>query len=106
MIVGDQIGWTLATNILASFISVALIGYILHSKLTFQENVSLPRFLRYAFAMSVNIPLAFLITLFWRDFAGLEMIFASPIATVCMVVINYFLSHWAIAKPNESKFVK
>lgn len=106
MIAGDRIGWTLATDIIVSFIFVALTGYILHSMLTFREGVSLSRFLRYAFAMSANIPMAFLATLFWRKFAGLDMIFASPIATACMVIMNYFLSQWAIATPKKSDVVK
>lgn len=96
MIGGDAIGWPYLASILLSFCVVAATGYVLHSLLTFREPIETRRFLRYAAAMSANIPLAFIALWIWHDFAGLAMIWASPIATLCMIAVNFVLSRWAI----------
>jgi len=96
MIGGDRIGWPYFASILLSFTLSAITGYILHSHATFGEPVSMRRFLRYAFAMTANIPLAFVAIWIWHDVSGLAMIWASPIATICMVAVNFLLSRWAI----------
>lgn len=99
MIGGDMLGWPYAGSILLSFCLSALTGYVLHSLLTFREPMSLSRGLRYAFAMTANIPLAFVAIWFWHDILGLAMIWASPIATLCMIAVNFVLSRWAILSP-------
>ena len=96
MIGGDRVGWPYFASILVSFTLSATTGYILHSIATFGEPLSMRRFLRYAFAMTTNIPLAFVAIWVWHDFAGLAMVWASPIATICMVAVNFLLSRWAI----------
>ena len=96
LIVGDRIGWVLSLSILVSFCLSAMTGYVLHSLLTFHEPMQIARFLRYAMTMSMNIPLAFATIWFWHAAIGLDMLWASPIATICMIGVNYFLSRWAI----------
>jgi putative flippase GtrA len=96
MIGGDWLGWPYIGSIFVSFSLSAVTGYILHSLATFGEPVSIRRFMRYAIAMTVNIPLAFVAIWIWHDLAGLAMLWASPIATVCMIAVNFLLSRWAI----------
>lgn len=96
MIGGDWLGWPYFGSILVSFSLSAVTGYILHSLVTFGEPISMRRFMRYAMAMMANIPIAFVAIWVWHDLAGLAMLWASPIATVCMVVVNFLLSRWAI----------
>jgi putative flippase GtrA len=96
MIGGDRLGWPFWGSILVSFCLSAVTGYILHSRATFGEPISLLRFQRYAIAMAANIPLVFIVIWVWHDLAGLAMVWASPIATICMIAVNFLLSRWAI----------
>lgn len=96
MIFGDQAGWLLIVTIMTSFCLVSFVGYLLHSMLTFHEPLRPMLLVRYTTAMSANIPLAFVTVTFWRDVVGFPMIWASPIATICMLAVNYLLSRWAI----------
>lgn len=101
MILGDRAGWGLPASITASFCLVAITGYTLHSLFTFREPLRPERFARYVLAVSANIPLAFVTVWAWHDLVGLEMIWASPLATACMVGVNYMLSRWAILSPTD-----
>lgn len=104
MIGGDKFGWPYLASILVSFALSATIGYVLHSIATFGEAISMQRFLRYAIAMSANIPLAFIAIWIWHDLFGLAMVWASPVATICMIAINYVLSRWAI-RPHSTRII-
>lgn len=96
MVVADNRGVPLWLAVLISFGLVASTGYTLHGLFTFRQRLALSAFARYAIAMAANLPLAFATTWIWHDLLGLAMILAAPIATVCMVVFNFFLSRWAI----------
>ncbi|OHD01311.1 MAG: hypothetical protein A2885_20210 [Sphingopyxis sp. RIFCSPHIGHO2_01_FULL_65_24] len=101
LILGDQIGWVLPLSILVSFCLSAITGYVLHSLFTFREPMHASNFFRYAVAMSANIPLALVAVWFWHVAVGLEMIWASPIATICMLGVNFILSRWAILSKSK-----
>ena len=104
MIGGDKLGWPYLVSILVSFGLSAATGYVLHSFATFGEPVSMQRFLRYALAMTANIPLVFIAIWIWHDLVGLAMFWASPIATICMIAVNFFLSRWAI-RPQSTRMI-
>ena len=95
MIVADSMGANLLVAVLASFCIVVVIGYILHTRFTFDGNLGWRGFARYVVAMSLNIPLALLTTGFWREL-GLPMVFAAPLSTAMMMVFNYIFSRWAV----------
>ncbi len=80
-----------------SFVVVSVVGYGLHSRLTFREALSLRRYGRYALAMSTNTPLALGVTWALRGPAGLPMVWAAPLASCLMTGANFLLSRWAIA---------
>ena len=96
MIMADRAGVPLLAAVLLSFSLVALTGYALHSRLTFREPMRLRALLRYGLAMSANVPMAFLITWVWHVLLGTRMVWAAPLASACMVVLNFVLSRWAV----------
>jgi len=107
MILADRAGAPLIASVVLSFLLVALLGYVLHSLLTFREalgreKLGLMRFGRYALAMSTNIPLAFATTWVWHGPVGLPMHWAAPIASGCMLAVNFVLSRWAIVMPGKT----
>ncbi len=97
LIAADRAGAPLIAGVLLSFALVALTGYALHSRLTFRRQMGMRAFLRYALAMSANVPLAFGTTWVWHVPLGLPMIWAAPLASGCMLAFNFALSRWAIA---------
>ena len=86
----------LVVGFAVSFVLVSMVGYLLHSRYTFREALSLRRYGRYALAMSTNTPLAFAVTWLLKAPLGLPMVWAAPIASGGMVVANFLLSRWAI----------
>lgn len=96
MISTDYLGVPLWLSVLLSFGVVASSGYVLHGLFTFRRSLSVGAFGRYALAMSANVPLAFVTTWFWHDRIHLDMTEASPLASACLLVLNFALSRWAI----------
>ena len=101
LIVGDRIGWELPQSILVSFCLSAITGYVLHSLLTFREPMHIASFGRYLVAVSGNIPLGYVAIWFWHVAIGMDMMWASPISTLCMVGVNFLLSRWAILSKRK-----
>ena len=93
-------GIPLWLTILMSFGTVASAGYVLHAIVTWRQPLSLGRFARYAMAMSANVPLAYVTTWFWYAALGLPMPLAAPIASGCMLALNFTLGRWAIVTPH------
>lgn len=102
LIIADQAGAPLILSIAASFCVVAVAGYLLHSWLTFGEALALASFWRYLLAMSINLPMAFVTTWLWRDLVQLPMIYAAPLATLCLVFLNFLTSRWAITASRRT----
>lgn len=100
LIIGDRLNVPLWLSVLISFCLVASVGYVLHGLFTFRQALALRLFARYVLAMSANIPLAFITTWFWHDFAELRMTLAAPIASACMLAMNFALGRWAIIAPS------
>lgn len=101
MIGTDAAGLPLALSVLASFSTVALLGYFLHSRFTFGEGLSWAGLSRYGLAMSLNIPISFVIVWIWKSVLALPMWIASPAATICTLTINYAISRKAIVTPRK-----
>jgi len=92
----DRLGVHYVFASLVSFVVVLSTGYLLHCSFTFTADRSLGSFLRYGGAMAANLPLSILGLFLFHDIAHLPMVIASPVATVALFVVNYFLSAWAI----------
>jgi putative flippase GtrA len=103
----DRVGVHYAIASVVSFFVVAASGYLLHCAITFHTPPALKSFLRYLGAMAFNLPLSIVALFLLHDVAGLPIVIATPLATVALFVINYFLSAWAIiggqAKIGEVK---
>jgi 2-polyprenyl-3-methyl-5-hydroxy-6-metoxy-1,4-benzoquinol methylase/putative flippase GtrA len=97
IIAANGAGAPLLAGVLLSFAVVALSGYALHSRLTFREPMRLRGLLQYGLAMSANVPLAFATTWVWHTRVGMPMIWAAPLASACMVAVNFVLTRWAVA---------
>lgn len=95
----DAAGFPLVLSMLTSFIIVALLGYVMHSWISFRRPLSLQRLHRYVSAMSAGAAVAFIITWICRDGMGLSMVIAAPLASGLMLVVNFLLSRWAIIVP-------
>ena len=101
IILADAAGIALWLAVLLSFCVVAGTGYVLHSVFTFRRPLAAAAFVRYVIAMIANIPLAFFTIWFWHQQVGLPMVFASPLASVCMLGLNFLLGRWAIVTPSR-----
>ena len=99
LISANGVGIPLWLAVLMSFAAVASAGYLLHAIFTFRQPLSMRRLVRYTVAMSANIPLAYVTTWFWYAAISLPMPIAAPIASVCMLALNFTLGRWAIAAP-------
>lgn len=100
MIVTDSLGMMLVLSVLSSFLLANTTAYVLHSLITFRKEVSVAGWLRYLFAMLANIPLTWAVTWIWADAVGLPMYWAAPIASVCMIIINYLLARLTIGRSS------
>jgi putative flippase GtrA len=105
----DRVGVHYAFASIVSFFVVAATGFLLHCAITFRTRATLRSFVRYLGAMAFNLPLSIAALFLFHDVAKLPMLLASPVATVALFVINYFLSAWGprytpileSADPNE-----
>lgn len=79
-----------------SYVMVSLLGYVLHSAITFGEPIRVRGFIRYAAAMAMNYPLSVVLLFLLCDIAGLSIGVATPLSTGMLVVWNYIASRWAI----------
>ena len=100
LITVHEAGIPLVLAVLMSFFSVASVGYVLHAIFTFRQPLSVLSLFRYAGAMSANIPLAYATTWLWYAAIGLPMRWSAPIASCCMLALNFVLGRWAIAAPD------
>ena len=101
MIGGDRLGLVMPASVGISFVTVVLIGFVLHSRYTFAVTRGAGSLLRYTVAMAANVPLT--LVLLWLFTAVLHwpMTVASPVATLVLIVINFFASRWAITSPRS-----
>jgi putative flippase GtrA len=110
LISGDWINCPLVISVTFSYLLTVIVGYVLHSLISFRRPLTTIAFGRYAIGMSFNIPLSYVIVWFWHDFLGLQMLWAAPLATGCATVINFVIVRWAVsgsfatgAKPGTSR---
>ncbi|MGE0423016.1 MAG: GtrA family protein [Reyranellaceae bacterium] len=102
MIATDSLGMMLPLAVLSSFLLVNTAAYVLHSLISFRKEMGVAAWLRYLLAMSANIPLAWAAIWMWAEAVGLPMYWASPIASVCMIAINYMLARWTIGRHPQA----
>lgn len=74
------------------------LGYLLQGQLTFEAKRSWRGFARYSAALMTNFPVAIAVLWLLCDLLALEMVWASPISMVVLLVWNYVTSAWAFSR--------
>lgn len=91
--------YVLAT--LVAFAIVALVGFILHCRWTFQVERSFIGFWRYTGTMLLNLPLMLGLVGLAHEIAGLPVTIASPLAMATLFVWNYIAVKWAVTRKSR-----
>lgn len=84
-------------GVLAGFLVVTPIGYVLHCLCTFGEKIALRSFLRFAATIVTAYPLAIAVVAFLCSGLEIDIALAYPISIAVMFVWNFAASHWAIS---------
>jgi putative flippase GtrA len=91
--------------LVASFLAfgpVLLVGYSLHSIVTFGTPVSQLSFVRYALAMATNFPLWVAALYVFCDVFNVTVAIAAPATTVLLFLWNYISAKWALLPSARS----
>jgi putative flippase GtrA len=83
---------------LVVFLPMVVIGFALHTSITFETPPTITAFLRYSGAMLVNYPIWIASLFLLCDVMRLPIVAASLIATVLVFFWNYTSTHWAILR--------
>lgn len=92
LISGDWLGWTLAANVILSWLAGGSTGYLWHANITYSTATSWAAYLRFLGGALLGIPLAWLALWVCQQLLGWPMWLAAPAAT--LVLFGY---HWANA---------
>jgi putative flippase GtrA len=79
-------------------VPMLVVGFTLHSLITFKTKATISAFLRYSGAILANYPVLIAILFLLCDVAHLPVFVAGPIATIALFVWNYVFTHWALAR--------
>ncbi len=96
MILGDLAGGHYVPMTVLSFGIVTPLGYQLHSRFTFREQLSLRGFLRFASGVTTGFALSLLSMAILCTGLGLPVVLAAPLTTITLFLWNYVSAHWAI----------
>lgn len=96
-----SLGLHYAFATLAAFTIVALVGFILHSKWTYQVERSARGFVRYFSVMLLNLPLTVILIGLAHDFAQIPLTIAAPMTSILLFVWNYLAVRWAVVRKVE-----
>jgi putative flippase GtrA len=84
-----------------SFIVVVLVGYFLHTALTFRAPRSPSTLARYTVAMAANYPLTVVLLFLMVTIGGLPVLVAAPAGTLILFGWNFVWSRWAIVRQGD-----
>jgi len=96
MIVGDAVRVHYAASTMIAFVLIVVTGYLLHCLWTFSEKLSWMSFVRYAAAMTLNLPFSLGGMFLLKDLAHAPMWIASPLLTALLFGWNFLAAHWAV----------
>ncbi len=96
----DRFAVHYAVSSVVSFVVVVVVGYLLHTKVTFRAARGFSSFVRYAVAMSANYPLIVALLFLMVTVGGLPVLIASPVGTLVVFCWNYLASRWAIVRSH------
>lgn len=84
----------------ASFCTLVLAGFFLHSFWTFAVERTAASFLRYLSAMALNLPLTTVLIAVGHDLLGLSVAASSVLASATLFSWNFFAVRWAVVRPR------
>jgi putative flippase GtrA len=96
MIVGDLAGGHYVPMTVLSLGIVTPLGYLLHSRFTFREQLSSRAFLRFASGVTAGFALCLLSMAILCTGLGLPVVLAAPLTTITLFLWNYVSAYWAI----------
>ena len=97
----DRVAIHYAVASAVSFVVVVLVGYLLHTALTYQAPRSLATLARYTVAMAANYPLIVALLFLMVTIGGLPVVIAAPAGTVILFGWNFLASRWAIVRQGD-----
>lgn len=86
---------------LLAFGPVLLIGYALHTAITFKTTVSYLSFFKYTIAVAANFPLWIVALWILCDVLNLPVEIAAPTTTTLIFLWNYSSTKWALVAAAE-----
>lgn len=92
----DALGFHYVQSSLVSFAACVVVGFALHSALTFTGPQTAHAFWRYTVGMAANLPMSIAALFILVDVAGLPIAVATPLSMGAIVLANYWLVQWAI----------
>jgi putative flippase GtrA len=102
-IVGTGFGYLPGLMIIC--LPMLVIGFALHTILTFEVKPTASAFLRYSLAMLANYPMWIAGLFMLCDVMKLPIFIASPVGTLFLFFWNYVSTHWAIARSTCFKSI-
>jgi putative flippase GtrA len=102
-IVGTGFGYLPGLMIIC--LPMLVIGFALHTILTFEVKPTASAFLRYSLAMLANYPMWIAGLFMLCDVMKLPILIASPVGTLFLFFWNYVSTHWAIARSTCFKSI-
>ena len=96
MVAVDFLGGHYSAGILAAFLIVTPIGYVLHSRFTFAEPLRFKAFARFAWTIAAATPVAAAMMVLLCSGLDLSVPVATPIAILALFAWNFVTAHWAI----------
>ena len=97
----DRVAIHYVVSSAVSFVVVVLVGYLLHTALTYQAPRSFATFARYTLAMAANYPLIVALLFLMVTMGGLPVFIAAPAGTVILFGWNFLSSRWAIVRHRD-----
>lgn len=96
ILVVNSLGGHYLLGMLAAFLMVTPMAYVLHSVFTFAEPFSRKAFARFATTVIAGYPIATAMLIVLCSGLGLRVAIAYPIAVIGMFTWNFAAAHWAI----------
>jgi putative flippase GtrA len=90
------VGFDYLSSSLIICVPMLIIGFMLHSLVTFKTKATIGAFLRYSGAILSNYPVLIATLFLLCDITHLPVYIAGPIATIVLFVWNYVFTHWAM----------
>jgi putative flippase GtrA len=85
-----------------AFVPVLLVGYALHTVVTFGARPCQRSFARYALATAVNFPVWIAALYVFCDALKVSISIAAPLTTVLIFLGNYVSAKWAFLRRSEA----